>query len=128
MKNISASLTQAQIIASVEQVKLGKEPLKTVTRRLGWENLKKGERLQVVNKGMGLKSGEHPIKLAVVEVVSARRERLNEMIVRIEYGLNEVKREGFHHLTPLQFIAMFCETHKGCELTTEITRIEWRYL
>lgn len=127
MRNISASLTRDQIVKSVELVKQGKDPLKTVTRRLGWKNLKPGERLQVVNKCQGLKAGEHPIKLAVVEVVNVRRERLHEMTNRIYYGLAEVRREGFHHLTPHQFVAMFCKCMK-CKPSQEITRIEWGYL
>ena len=40
---------------------------KDVTRRPGWKNLKAGDRLQAVVKAQGLKLGEHPVKLGVIE-------------------------------------------------------------
>jgi len=55
MRNISASLTKEQIRKSVELVRAGKAPVKDVTRRLGWLNLKAGDRLQVCEKCQGLK-------------------------------------------------------------------------
>lgn len=104
MRNISASLTTEQIIESVERVKSGREPVKDVTRRLGWKNVKVGERLQVCKKCMGRRKGEPLVKLAVIEVVSVRREKLNallptKMAGSAGYGLLEVRREGFRTLS-----------------------------
>jgi len=31
-------------------------------------------------------------------------------------------------MTPAEFVAFFCSTHRGCGPDTEVTRIEWRYL
>jgi hypothetical protein len=95
---------------------------KTVTRRLGWRFLKPGDQLTLCRKVMGRKPGEPLVRIADVEVVSVRRERL-EQITPVD-----VAREGF---TPAwgrrQFIEFFCE-HMRCTPKTEITRIEWRYL
>jgi hypothetical protein len=30
-------------------------------------------------------------------------------------------------MTPAEFIAFFCQSHKGCTPDTEVTRIEWRW-
>lgn len=49
---------------------------KTVTRRLGWRDLKPGTRLTLVRKAMGLKNGETVVRIADIEVVSVRREPL----------------------------------------------------
>jgi hypothetical protein len=70
MRNISFSLTTAQI----------RDRSKTVTRRMGWRNLKVGERLQGCEKCMGRRNGEPLVKLAVIEVVSVRREKLNTLL------------------------------------------------
>jgi hypothetical protein len=111
MKNISFSLT-AEAISN---------RTKTVTRRLGWTDLKPGTLLQPVVKGQGLKKGEkvQPIG-GPIRVVSVRREPL----ARVTFA--EVAREGFHGMGPSEFVAMFIRTHK-CGATTEITRIEFSY-
>ena len=49
------------------------------------------------------------------------------MIADLHYGQMEVIREGFPILTPLEFVAMFCE-HMKCAPDTEITRLEFRYV
>ena len=132
MRNISASLTTAQIRQSMERVKRGLRPVKDVTRRLGWLNLKAGERLQVCEKCQGLKPGESLVRLCVVEVISARREPLRRMIDELFYGIEEVGREGFSYAVdknqwPSLFVRMFC-THMSCEPETVITRIEFKYI
>lgn len=111
MRNISFSLTTPQIL----------DKTKTVTRRLRWLFVKAGDQLQACEKCMGLKPGQKINRLCVIEVVSARREPLNVITP------SDVRKEGFPHLTPAQFVEMFCRNMK-CEPDEEITRIEFRYL
>lgn len=111
MRQISFFLTEPQFRAGT----------KDVTRRLGWKNLKPGDRLMGVRKSQGLKAGEHPVELGEVEVVSVRLERLDAITQP------DVEREGFYLSTPAQFVEMFCE-HMKCEPSTEVTRIEFRRL
>ena len=99
-----------------------KERRKTVTRRIGWKNLRAGERLLAVSKTMGLRRGEKADVYGVIEVVSVRRESLDAI------DRAEVEREGFASRGPSWFIPMFCASHKGCISDTEVTRIEFRYV
>ena len=139
MRNISASLTEKQILDSIERIRHGEPPVKDVTRRLGWEYLKVGERLQVCRKCMGRKPGEPLVKLAVI----VRREKLHTLTRHMETGVltlmtegsytheeafQEVRREGFPELLPQEFVNFFCRTHKGCTPDTEVTRIEFKYV
>lgn len=94
---------------------------KTVTRRVGWKFLKPGDTLTLCKKVMGRKKGEPLDRIAEVEVISVRRERL-DAITRAD-----VLREGFDNLGPLAFMVFFCQK-MGVTPDTEITRIEWRYL
>lgn len=110
--NIAFSLTTPQV----------RTQTKTVTRRLGWKHLQPGKRLYAVVKGMGLKKGEHPEYLALIEVASVRREPLAAITQE------DVNREGFPEMTPGEFISFFCKTHRGCTRRTRVTRIEFRYL
>lgn len=80
MRNISFMLTTQQV----------RDRQKTVTRRLGWRNLKAGELLCGVEKGMGLKAGEKIIRLAVIRVVGVRFEPLRRMTDR-----REIRISGF---------------------------------
>lgn len=122
MRNMSFALTTRQI----------EDGTKTVTRRLGWKNLKPGDMVRPVKKCMGIKPGE---KICVLReplrVVSVRREQLNRMTEDPEYGLAECEREGFAghpaYRWPSEFVTMFCTTHKGCTPETEVTRIEFAY-
>lgn len=123
MRNISFSLTTRQI----------RERSKTVTRRLNWLNVKVGDRLQGCEKCMGRRHGEPLVKLAVIEVVSVRRENLSRMTDELNYGIEEVKREGFAYFKPesgwpAKFVRFFCEAHKGCTPETLVTRIEFKYV
>jgi hypothetical protein len=60
-----------------------------------------------------------------------RREPLQRMTDDVEYGYDEVRREGFawhpDYREPSTWVAMFCATHKGCMPATVITRIEFSY-
>lgn len=115
--NIAFSLTKPQIRAGT----------KDVTRRLGWENLQPGEVLDAIEKGQGLKKGEHVKVMRTIRVVSARREPLDRMISEPGYGAEEVRREGFPELTPQQFVDRFCRSHRRCKPKTNVTRIEFTY-
>lgn len=94
---------------------------KTVTRRLGWRVLRPGDRLTLCRKVMGRRHGEPLVRIAEVEIVSVRRERLDAVTDA------EVTREGFPDRTAEWFVGFFTE-HMRCEPDTEVTRIEWRYL
>jgi hypothetical protein len=109
---MSCALTSEQVLAE----------LKDVTRRLGWLFLKPGDILNLVNKTMGFKKGEHPVKYKTVRVLSVRPEPLSAITK------DEVRREGFPDKSPQWFIKMFCRTHKGCTPDTIVTRIEWEYI
>lgn len=100
---------------------------KTVTRRqtTTWRNLKPGDRLTLIEKGMGLPKGARQVVLAEVEVVS------NE-IVDLDDDMNEAEcaAEGFPHLSPAEFVDMWCAAHgiRQPYCYVECRRIEWRYL
>lgn len=122
MRNMSFALTTDQIVGGT----------KDVTRRLGWEFLRVGDLLRPVRKCMGLRPGE---KLEVLRdpiiVVGLRRERLDRMLTELDYGFEEVRREGFadhpSYRWPSAWVDMFCASHKGCRPETIITRIEFSY-
>ncbi len=92
---------------------------KTVTRRLGWKNVKPGDRLMAVRKSQGRKKGEPVERLGEIEVLSVCREPLYRV------DRKDTTREGFPTLTPGEFVDMFCK-HMGCTSLTEVTRIEFR--
>lgn len=73
-----------------------RERRKTVTRRLGWRNLKPGYRLTLCRKVMGRKGRdgvvEPLVRIADVEVVAVGRERLDQITAE------DVLREGFRRL------------------------------
>lgn len=122
MRNMSFALTVPQIQAGT----------KDVTRRLGWQHLKRGDLIQPVRKCMGLRPGETIERLrAPLLVVDVRREPLNMMTTDLDYGMAEVRREGFaDHPTyrwPSEWVRMFCASHKGCMPHSVITRIEFAY-
>jgi len=119
--NISFALTTPQF----------RSRTKDVTRRLGWRKVKLGQILNGIEKGQGLKKGEHPVHLGQIRVKSARREALNLISKNLDYGFRETEREGFSDPHPCHcpsaFVEMFCK-HNGCTPETEITRIEFEYL
>ena len=122
MRNISFMLTRDQVLART----------KDVTRRLGWRNVRVGEDLRGCEKCQGLRRGEHVVQLALIRVVAVRFEPLRRMTDDLEYGFEEVRREGFaDHPTlrwPSVWVDWFCSSHRGCTLDTEVTRIEFTYL
>lgn len=114
MRQMAFSLTTPQVLART----------KTVTRRagMGWMALRPGQLVQAVEKGMGLKRGEQVNKLAVLRVRSVRLEPL------IAIDEADVIAEGFPDLTPHEFIAFFCRTHRKVHPSSEVVRIEFAYL
>ena len=112
---MAVSLTEDQVRART----------KTVTRRDGWRALEPGTRLTLCKKVMGRRRGDYvePLeRIAEVEVVSVRRERLDAITPE------DVAAEGFPDWTPARFVAFFCESHRGVTPQSEVTRVEWRYV
>jgi hypothetical protein len=110
------------------------ERRKTVTRRLGWWEdkngrriLKPGDQLTLCRKVMGRKPGEPLVRLAEVEVVNIRRERLDAITP------DDVRREGFglvpfNHPSDARWFIEFFTREMRCAPYALVTRIEWRYL
>lgn len=109
VRNISFSMTKEAFLNGT----------KDVTRRLGWKNLKAGDRLMAVEKSQGLKKGEKIKRLGPIEVVSVHCEALDTITK------DDVVREGFPDLWPSQFIARFAFA-QGILPGAVITRIEFR--
>lgn len=108
---MSVALTEAAVV----------ERRKTVTRRLGWTFVQVGDRLCLCRKVMGRRRGEPLVRLALVEVVNVRREPLDAITPP------EVSAEGFDGITPAEFVAFFA-TRMRCDVSAEVTRVEWRYV
>ena len=134
MRHMSFALTTQQI----------RDRSKTVTRRLGWRRLQPATLVQPVVKGMGLKKGEKAVRVGgPVRSVSVRREPLRRMLDDEAYGREECVKEGFPDMTPAEFVAMFCASHRlpalyeghtmvtrarPCTPDDEVTRIEFEYV
>jgi hypothetical protein len=101
---------------------------KTVTRRLGWNDLRPGTLLWACEKCQGLKKGEKVKKLVLIRVVSVRREKLVELerLSLAEQAL-EMAREGFPHMTVPEFLFMF-HRHNKTRRFTPVNRIEFEYV
>lgn len=114
---------------------------KTVTRRHvdTWRDLAPGDRLTLIEKGMGLPKGARQVVLAEVKIVDVRV----EPITAILHEPDACAREGLPHMTPLDFIVMWLRSHGYARLVTvglvrrggrfvglapRCRRIEWRYL
>ena len=103
---------------------------KTVTRRHvdTWKTLQAGDRLTLIEKGMGLPKGAKQVVVAEVEVVDVRVELLGS-IHNEDHG---TLREGLDHMTCSEFIRFWAGGH-GCAghdhpADLMCRRIEWRYL
>ena len=117
MRNMSFALTTEQ----------ARNKTKTVTRRMGWWNLKPGELVQQVVKSQGLKKGEHIEKIHVIRILKTGVEPINRLIHEPEYGQSEIIKEGFPSWSPLEFVLFFCSTH-NCEGDAKPNRIEFEYV
>ena len=118
MRNMSFSLTTAQV----------HRRQKTVTRRLGWWNLKRGDLVRACVKCMGLKRGQHVKQICVIRIVSVRPERLGLLLRLPAYSRAEISREGFGQMKSWQFVSFFCLSHRGCTPRTQVNRIEFEYV
>jgi len=95
---------------------------KLVTRRLGWWFLKPGDIVCAVEKGQGLKKGEKVKRIAKIQIVETRPERL-DVIDNWECEL-----EGFPGKTPPRFVQDFCKSHRRCTPSTIVNRIEFKFV
>ena len=117
-----------------------RERRKTVTRRKGWWEDKRGrrlvapgDRLTLCRKVMGRKKGEPLVRLAEVEVVEVTREPLRWLSsLSSEYLPNwaarEMEREGFPGLPSDEFLGRYFIDAQGMSEHDMVTRIEWRYI
>ena len=113
MRRMSFMMTTRQIL----------EQTKTVTRRLGWDDLQVGELVQPVEKCQGLRKGEHQRDLGCpIRCLARRRESLGRVTSE------EVFLEGFPELSPTGFISMFCAANRGTKAYTRVNRIEFEYV
>ncbi len=116
MRNMSFSKTVKRI----------KDRSKTVTRRLGWADLKPGDLFCAIEKGQGLKRGEKVQRLAVLRCVSNQAEPLTPRQVR-RHGPDEVRREGFPGMSVRNFVKFFCREMAVRE-GRMVNRIEFEYV
>lgn len=107
-----------------------RERRKTVTRRHvnTWRTLQPGDRLTLVEKGMGLAKGERQVVLAEVEIVSVRVEPIG-----LALRAGEVAAEGFGSWEPAAFVRFWLDSHgygrlDGESWDVQCRRIEWRYI
>lgn len=110
---------------------------KTVTRRhVGtWKDLKPGDRLTLIEKGMGLPKGAKHVVLAEVEIVDVRVEPLGAICQEDDYDNEGVYREGLgDQMDQAEFMRFWAGSHGyGTPpyrnlLQVPCRRIEWRYL
>lgn len=115
---ISFMLTTPQIMART----------KTVTRRLGWKDLKPGTILMGAEKCQGLGKDGKIKPLCLIRVKDVRREQLRRLTDDLAYGWRETQAEGFPGRHPAAFVKFFCASHRGCTPDTVITRIQFEYV
>lgn len=106
---------------------------KTVTRRhVGtWLTLRAGDRVTLIEKGMGLAKGESQVEIVDVEIVDVRVELLGDLTEA------ECAAEGFPDMSLFEFASMWAASH-GYERSVRngllelfdvpCRRIEFRYL
>lgn len=132
-RRMSVSLTVDSVVART----------KTVTRRHvdTWRTLKPWDRLTLVEKGMGLRKGEHQRVLAEVEIIDVRVEPITA--IRNEGDGTDgapdqlgVEREGLaREMSGHLFAYWWAASHGHPDADNEdaldevyCRRIEWRYL
>ncbi len=114
-------------VAFTEQAVRRRE--KIVTRRAGWwldrrgrRILRTGDRITLCRKVMGRRPGEPLERICDVEIVSVRREPLNQA------GRGrELELEGCGQMTFTEFAAAYFNP-QGIAAGDLVTRIQWRYL
>lgn len=106
---------------------------KKVTRRHvnTWRDLKPGDRLILIEKGMGLPKGARQVVLTEVEIVDVRVEPITSILAERPDG---TAREGLPNMTAWQFVRFWLDGHGYRHLritqawAVPCRRIEWRYL
>ena len=112
MRNMSFAETTPQI----------RNRIKTVTRRLGWAALKKGDLVQPCLKCMGLKKGEKIQKIGPpIRILSTGFEPLDTITQE------DIVKEGFPDLTVEGFITFFQRINR-CPRNAAVNRIEFEYM
>lgn len=129
MRNMSCMLTTPQVRDGFTWN--GRHMHKTHSRRNGWDFLEPGDRVMLVEKGMGLRKGEHVVRLGPVEILTKDKEPLMDIVrypVR-ESGIPEVVLEGFPQWVGQEdkFVKMYCD-HNGNDPEDSINRLGWKYL
>lgn len=126
-------MSRLMSVAFTEQAVVDR--LKVVSRRKGWWEDKRGrrllevgDRLTLCRKVMGRKPGEPLVRLAEVEVIHVRREPLYELLLDGGYGRDEMVREGFPGMSPVEFIARYFTAAQRIHVADDVTRIRWQYL
>lgn len=100
---------------------------KTVTRRIGWQDLRPGTMLLAVEKVMGLRKGQRQEVLGTIRVVSVRQETLGELLRADNYGVEEMALEGFPGRSPQDFVSWLIGCTPGLLPESVITRIEFEH-
>jgi hypothetical protein len=104
---------------TIDQLIMG---MKDVTRRQSTK-LKPGQIFIGVDKSMGFKAGQKPIRLAVLKCIRTHEETLEDIYRYPE----DCAREGFPDFSPGQFIDMLC-SHYGAKPEMPVVRIEFQKL
>ena len=94
---------------------------KTVTRRLGWNNLKPGTMFWAAEQCQGIGKGNEIKRIWYIICLSNMQVKLNNITQ------DECIREGFPSLSPDEFVEMFCKLNKGCDKHSLVNRIEFAY-
>lgn len=112
MRNMSFSKT-------IEQAR---DRSKTVTRRWGWWSLKPGDRVQQVEKAMGLKLGDKVKKIHVIEIIDCHPEPLHCI------HANECVLEGFPDRNPSWLQNLLVRMKPSGYTRDEPNRILFKYV
>lgn len=112
-RRMSCALTSEQV----------RQHIKTETRRAThtWVNLKPGDPITLIEKGMGLKKGQKQVVLAEAVCVANYLEPLYQI------SQESVVREGFPQWKPLEFVGFYL-AEKGGEAGQIVRVIRWAYV
>lgn len=124
-----------------------RDQTKTVTRRHvdTWKTLASGDRLTLIEKGMGLRKGDKQVVVAEVEIVDVRVEPIRLIDTVVGYGRQEIELEGFDsdEWAPIEWATWWAGAHgysirikpgswtpvnPGDLSGIQCRRIQWRYL
>ncbi len=109
-RRMSCSLTTAQVY----------DRTKTETRRHPdtWPDVKPGDIVTLIEKGMGLPKGARQVVITDVVILSNEVEPIRDLTPE------ELAAEGFPDWTPAEFTAMWRRSHKPAD---EWRVLKWRY-